>query len=351
MSSTPRRTVGSGVARGRSPRGWCPRHDHVYPFRDGVCPDCGTSLVAIDLVPRQQDEIEIVAEPPVEVPTIRSPRAMRMIVVGLVLAAFTVGLVLPRPERRPARRSAADEIAQSVGVGGFARSSGVSLRLSRLAQRGLEFNATISTVEGTLNPLTVVGAAVEVVTQEGTDLTTVSGVSDVRLSHVSAGLALAGRLPSGVGKIVEFRISSLQLRVAQMPEWDVNISSVWPTRGAEPKVLHVGTVRSAGAGRRLRLVAVLAWHDRLEVDLGLPSLAEGAMADLTIDGLEMTMSGEGDGLQDRWTTTLGAVQQEQISPTEILARFEGIPHSVHVVTIRAARLSRFLAGPWSWRIA
>ncbi len=298
------------------------------------------------------EEIEILANPPVPVPTARPPRTVRALVAGLVLAAFVVGLTFPRPARRPqVTRRPPSEVSQSIRVGAVATTSGVALRLVRLTQEGLDFNATVSTFEGSLDPRPIVGAAVEVVTQESEDLETVSGVSDVHLIRTPTGFMLAGSLPSGVGKIVEFRISSLQLRVAQTPEWDVNISSVWPTRGAEPKVLRIGSSRSAGSGRSLRLVAVLAWHDRLEVDVGLPEVQAGAMADLTVDGLEVTMSGEGDGLQDRWRTTLGAVQQEQISPTEILARFEGIPHSIHQITIRAARVSRFLAGPWSWRIA
>jgi hypothetical protein len=271
---------------------------------------------------------------------------------GLILAAFIVGLVFPRPDRREGtRRAAANEVSQSVRVGSVARTSGGALRLAKLTQRGLEFSAAVSTIEGPLDPRGIIGAAVEVVTQEAEDLRTVSGVSDVRLARTPTGFSLNGRLPSGVGRIVEFRVASLQLRVAQVPEWDVNISSIWPTRGAEPRVVRVGSTRSVGAGRSLRLVAVLAWHDRLDVDLGLPELSAGAMGDLSIDGLEMSASGEGDGLQDRWRTTLGAVQQEQISPTEILARFEGVPHTAHVVTIRAARVSRFLSGPWSWRIA
>jgi len=298
------------------------------------------------------EEIEIVASPPVVVPTVRSPRAFRAMVAGLVLAAFVVGLLFPRHESRPrVERRPASQVSQSVRVGAVAHASGGALRLARLTQRGLDFSATVSIVEGSLDPRSIVGASVEVVTQETEDLRTVSGVSDVRLTHIPAGFTLDGSLPSGVGRILEFRISSVQLRLAQAPEWDVNISSIWPTRGAEPKVVHLGSSRSVGIGRSLRLVAVLAWHDRLEVDLGLPEVAEGEMSDLAIDGLEMSMSGEGDGLQDRWKTTLGAVQQEQISPTEILARFEGIPHAVHLVTIKATRVSRFLAGPWSWRLA
>jgi hypothetical protein len=346
MSSTSRRTVGSGAARG-----WCPRHDQLYTARDGLCPDCGTSLVLMDPVP-QPEEIEIVASPPVRVPTVRSPRMVRAMVAGLVLAAFIVGLLFPRGEERPrVARAPAGEASQNVRVGSVARTSGGALKLARLTQRGRNFSALVSTADDSLDPRAVVGASVEVATRESDDAESISGVSDVGLTPIPSGFRLDGRLPSDAGRIVQFRISSLQLRVGATPDWDVDISSIWPVRGREPKVLHVGSSRSAGAGRRLTLIAVLAWHDRLEVDLGLPEIASETAADLAIDGLEMTLSGEGDGLQDRWRTTLGAVQQEQISPTEILARFEGIPAAADQVTIRATRVSRFLAGPWSWRIA
>lgn len=364
MSSARRRSARTTAARGRDRgprgqrlRGWCPRDDHVYPFGNGVCPNCGTSLVSIAPLPGDE-HVEVIEQGPIarelpRIPTVRSPFVLRSAVVGLVLAAFLVGLFFPRGGEEPPGRNVAPgyEGSQSVAIGTVVHATTGPLLLSRLTQDRREFSATISVPEGSIDPSLVTGAAVEIETEGSSDLRTIAGVSDVKLTHHLGGFALLGRIPAGMGRIVGFRIASLQLHVARVPEWNVNISSIWPLRGAEPAVLHVGSSRNIASRRSLRLVAVLAWRDRIEVDLGLPEGVAEQTADLSIDGVEMSMSGEGDGLQDRWTTTLGAVQQDQISPTEMLVRFQGIPHTVRLVTIRAARVSRVLWGPWSWRIA
>ncbi len=352
MSSTQRRPVRTASARGQGVRGWCPRHDHVYAFRDGLCPECGTSLVPIDPAPPPEHEIEIITAAPPATPKTPSPRSARVLVGLVVLGAFLLGLLVARDgPSAPVATGPQARVSQNVRVYAISDSSAGALRLVRLRQNGDSFTAIFLADEGFPDPGAIAGAAVEVQTRDSGGVVSDFGVSDQNVAPLSNGFTVAGRLPTGSGRIVQLRISSIQLRVHETPAWSIDLSSVWPVRGVQPKVLHVGTSRPAGSGSSLRLVAVLGWHDRIEADFELRGLRAGEIGTISIDGLEMSISGEGDGLQDSWRTTLSAVQQEQISPAEILARFEGVPIGARRVTIRATRVSRFLAGPWTWTIA
>jgi hypothetical protein len=310
--------------------------------------------VPVDPIPAPDPDIEIVTGPPEPETetTVRSPRTARMIVVAVVLSAFLLGLLFPRGDRGDQAEPIGRRISQDVRVDTAARMGGTTLRLVRLNQAGEEFAADFVTGDGFPPPGTITGAAVEMRTHVSGAAFTNFGVSDQVLIPRADGFTIRGTIPDGRQRIVELRVTTIQVRMRETPTWSVDITTVWPVGGAGPKLLRVGSSRSAGSGSSLRLVAILAWQSRLEAVFELRgSLRAGEFGPATIDGIEMSMSGEGDGLQDSWTTTLAAVQQEQISPGEVLARFEGVPNTARRVRIRATRVSRFLAGPWSWRIA
>ena len=297
-------------------------------------------------------DVQVVTSGPPVDPVVRSPRTSRALIGAALVSAFAVGLFFPRSQSDgPVREPVLSNVSQDVRVDSIARTSAGALRLERLTQRGNSFTAVVTIIEGFPDPELVTGAAVEVTTEGSANTRREFGVSDVEVTRArGSGFLVRGELESGAGRVIGLRLSSIQVRVAELPEWIVDVSAVWPVRGTAPGVVHVGARRSAGAGNALRLVSVLTWRDRMEADLELISAGSGEPGHFSVDGLELVARHDTDGLQERADITLAAAHQEQISPSEILARFEGVPGETQRVTIRASELSHFLAGPWSWRL-
>jgi hypothetical protein len=297
-------------------------------------------------------DIQVVASGAPVDHVVRSPRTSRALIGAALVVAFAVGLFFPRSQPdEPVRQPALSNVSQDVRIGSIARTSAGALRLERLTQRDDAFTAVVTIIEGFPDPELVTGAAVEVTTDGSLDARREFGVSDVELSRRPRGFVVRGELQPGAGRVIGLRLSSIQVAVAEVPEWIVDVSAVWPVRGTAPGVVHVGARRTAGAGNALRLVSVLTWRDRMEADLELIGAGSGDPGHFSVDTIELVARHNTETGQDRGRITLAAAQQEQISPSEILARFEGVPKETRRVTIRVSRLSHFLAGPWSWRLA
>jgi len=323
--------------------GWCPVHDRVYEHaRDGLCPECGTELVRIDEAGRHRDDVEVMA---VHAPPATSP-ALRFGVAAAVVGAFVLGLAFPRGGGSTAERKGRSPapVSQDVRVGSVARAAGGSMRLDRVIRDGDRFSATFVGSGGFPPASLVKGVSVEIVARTGSG-SDVYGVSDVDVAPSGDGFVIHGRLEPGTGRITEMRLSSVQMAVTAQPVWRVDLDPIWPVRGAEPAVMHIGESRPVGPGT-VRLVSILSWDDRLEMAFELRGLRSTDMGTFTINELEIeSNAGSGAG-----RSVLPAVSQEQVSPGQIVARFEGVPSGIGTVTIRASRLSAFLAGPWSWKI-
>jgi hypothetical protein len=331
------------MSRGTVATGWCPVDDRVYERTDGFCPDCGTALV--DAGPATG------SQPPAPERTASSSPVLRAAIAVAVVGAFILGLTFQRG-KEPAVDEAPTTVAtavQDVHVGRVVHAASGDLTLNRLTQKGDAFTATFAAGRGFPDPGLVRGVAVEVSTERD-DVPEVFGVSDAQVTRQIGGFMVQGHLEPGSGRIAELQLSSVQIAVAAKPEWRVGIGGIWPVRGAEPVVLHVGGSRGVGDGN-IRLVSIVAWRDRLEVAFELRGLRAGDTGNFAINEIEIeTLRGSGVD-RNGTSSVLAATVQEQISPSEIVARFEGVPTGVGTVAIRASRLSRFLAGPWTWRIA
>lgn len=336
-----------------SAEGWCPLHDHVYPSDDGLCPECGTALVAVDETRPTVTSVE--DDAPEEAAGThrldrRSPWLLRGAVAAAVAAAFTVGLAFPRAEQEPIPpRAVVERVSQDERVSSAATSSHATIRLDRVQQRDDAFTATFSALDGFPEPMDLRGVSVEAATRLG-GVDSYFGVSEVTVTPNARGFRLDGTVQAGAGRIVGLTLSSIQFQVGDRPEWALDLSRVWPVRGAEPRVLHVGRSRPVGEGS-LRLVSIVAWRERLEAAFELSGLRSAQIGSFDIEGLVIdTLGGPAENLRGI-ERTMSAVSQEQISPSEIVARFLNIPADAGRVTIRASRLSRFLTGPWHWRWA
>jgi hypothetical protein len=324
--------------------GWCPVDDRVYEGTGGVCPDCGTALV--DTAPRMVEAEAIPAERPGS-----GSLVARAAIAGAVVGAFILGLSFQRgkDEGSPRATPSPAAVSRDVHVGTVVHADSGDLRLNRFVQERDAFTATFTSGKGFPDPQFVRGVAVEVSTvRDGTP--EVFGVSDVQLTRLDAGFMVQGHMPDRSGRITEIRLSSVQITVSARPEWRIDLGGIWPVRGPEPAVLHVGEGRTVGSGA-IRLVSIVSWKDRLEVAFELRGLRAGDTGTFAINEIEIeTLRGSGVD-RNGTSSVLAATVQEQIAPAEIVARFEGLPPGVGIVTIRAARLSRFLAGPWTWGIA
>ena len=321
--------------------GWCPVDDRVYEGADGVCPDCGTTLV--ETVPAAASDT-----PPPERPASSSP-VIRAVIVAAIVGAFLLGLSLQRGKDTTPNHETTTPAptAQNVSVGRVAHAGPIYLTLNRLTQANDRFTATFVAGLGFAEPQLVRGASVEVTTARE-DVSEVFGVSDVQVVWLATGFIVRGRLEPGSARIAELQLSSIQMAVPEKPAWRVNIGGIWPVRGAEPEVLHVGGSRPAGDGS-IRLVSIVSWHDRLEVAFELKGIRAGETGNFGVNEIEIEIP-PSSGADGNETRVFAATVQEQISPYSIVVRFEGLPSNVGTVTIRASRLSRFLAGPWTWRV-
>lgn len=347
------------MSKGALVGGWCPKHDKVYDTADDRCPDCGTTLVPMGDRPGEPEPNEelLTAEPiPATAlspgPPARSPWIPRALVAAGLAGAFLLGVLFPRTEPDLAPRSSGKVARVQVRPGRLITAIGGQLRLVELVQLGDRITAEFETFEGFADPKFIEGAALEVTTDGGSSGESTFGISDTQLVPSATGFQVRGRLEVTDEPVVEIRITSIQIGGDQFPSWTVNISSIWPVTGPEPKLLRVsGQTRQAGEGS-IRLVSVLGWSNRLEAVFELRGLGSPSDLRYRLTGIQLAVDRtDAPGTRvGQAPQTFAATNEEQISAGQLIARFEGLPLDAKRVTIRATQLLRFVNGPWSWRI-
>lgn len=336
--------------------GWCPKHDRVYAKADR-CPDCGTALVPLETEkepPRRDEHRSVVDadadEPAAPVPA-RNPWLTRLLLATALVAAFLLGLILPRgepetlpsaPGSRAAARTFTPVEPQAGGIDG-------EIRMLSLTQNGERVTADFRTVLGFDDPRRIEGAAVEVTTVSEAAGESTFSLSAVNLVSDSRGFTIAGRLDAP-GIVLSLRITSIQVRAEHTPEWRVNLSSALPVRGPPPSLVRVTQPAQEVAGGSVRLTTILGWQDRVEAVFELKGSDGAPGVRSEIVGFDMLVTPAGSTGNDVQGRSITASQIDQVSAAQIMARFESVPDNAGTVTIRASRVLNFLQGPWNWRL-
>jgi hypothetical protein len=349
------------VSRGKAlASGWCPKHDRLYTDAGDRCPDCGTALVPVGSgapKPRARTTEEVLSaggepldgparpEPP---PPARNPWIVRGAIAAGLIAAFVLGLVFPRTELDPQPIRRGVSISRDVRPRRSATMPAGEIRLDLVTQKGKDVQADFTVFAGFPDPRLIEGASVEVTTDGGTAGESTAGLTEVRLLPGPTGFQITGELEAADEPLVKIRITTLQLRLDETPSWDVDLSRIWPvTRANEPTLQRVGEARPV-AEATMRLSSVLGWADRLEAFFDITA-AGGEAARVEVGALEIAVQ-----RRDASGTRIGQTPQrldavlETVSPTQVRARFEGIPADAGRTTLRATGVRRFLNGPWTW---
>jgi hypothetical protein len=333
--------------------GWCPKHDRVFE-KANRCPECGTTLVPLEAAskPSKPEDHRSVVDPDVAEPAptpVRNPWVARVALAAAIVTAFVLGLVFPRdgadaplPDSQTAlrRRTATTSIAQTPHG---------TLSMVGLTQTDERLTAVFRTVSGFADPRLIGDAAVELsIAGTGGAEGRSFSLSETRLIANAEGFTITGRLDAP-GDIVELRISSLQVQDPRTPEWRVDLSAIWPVKGSQPTVLHAEDRQSSASGT-IVLTALLGWSDRVEAvfDLRDPQGAAGMRSEIVGFDMLVTPVGATGNVQGRSIT---AIQTEQVSVGQIVARFESVPANAGSVVIRATGLLNFVEGPWRWRLS
>jgi len=334
--------------------GWCPKHDRVFE-KTNECPECGTALVPLEVTkgvvltetPLGLDE----PGGPDPVAPSTNPWIFRSLVAIALVGAFALGTVFSRDE--PTAQAPEDTGIVSrelVAIQPQAGASDGEILLERVTQFEDQITASFRTVMGFSVPQLIEGATVEVTSVEPRLGERSFSVSDLQLVADANGFTVRGRLDRP-GRVVELRISSIQVLAEQSPEWSANISSIWPVGSdIEPRALRVKGPSKPVAGGSVRLVAFIGWSDRLEAVFELNGLAGEAGNRAEIAGFELLTSSPGASTGTNvHGRSISAIDTEQISAGQMIARFESVPDDAGPMVIRATRVFDFIAGPWTWR--
>ena len=333
--------------------GWCPKHDRVFE-KANRCPECGTALVPLRAAPKPSEpgDHRSVVDPDVAEsapPRVGSPWIVRAAVAAAVIAAFVLGLVFPRDGPEVPGPGSTTALRRRTTTSSIAQAPSGTIRLVGLTQTDERLTAVFRTISGFADPRLIGDAAVEL-TIEGT--TGAGGrtfsLSETHLIANAEGFTITGRLDAP-GDVVELRISSLQVQDPRTPTWRADLSAMLPVKGSQPKVLHVEHGQPLASGS-IALTAVLGWSDRVEAvfDLRDHKGAAGNRSEIVGFDMLITPAGATGNVQGRAIT---AIQTEQVSVGQIVARFESVPADAGPVVIRATGVLNFVEGPWRWRLS
>ena len=318
--------------------GWCPVHDRTYEAEDGLCPRCGTALVADGSAASDQATVIVQTNGPetqINSSLVRSPaRRPSTTVVGVaaaVVVAFVAGLAFPDAKPLDDGTSALSrDAAVDLNVGVTRNSANLPLRLESFTQRGRNVVARISVGDEAgveLGKLRT--AAVWFILAGGGEIS-----DEIPVRSTITGFIIEGMLlPSGSTPVVGVRIDSLTFAEGVGADIPIDISGVWPaTLANQPRTDRIAAALNPGDGRVFHINGLVGWTDRVEVGLSIrgsrPGWHYGTRYELVSDSIH-----EG-ALQEGFDSTI--------------VRFDSLPKAKRRWAFRVAVDDSKAIGPWEW---
>ncbi len=347
-------------------KGWCPRDDRLFDSADGMCPECGAALIDV-AAGRARDESPVVVpeseSPPAVIepmPAVESPAkhvasgesfrigtpALAALVTGIVLVAFLFGLAFPRSQGAKTPSTPTPQVRADYHVGRERTDAGIRLRLDGFAQRGRRVVLRVTVPD---QPAIDIGRIATVTVAPEVSGGLVLGETTLEVRHTVSGFIAHGSvLEKDDVAIRGIRILRVDLTAYGRGRANLDLSRVWGDRPRGP----IASDRAAGisfAGRNMRVVGLVGWPDRLEIEVEERGLAEGwsrsdifrilpggAPADGEIVGESV------DGPRRLTTVSFQACREPA---------FQCVPRGVSRVTLIVDPSSTIIAGRWSWEFA
>jgi len=324
--------------------GWCPIHDRVFEAKDGLCPKCGTALVADE---ERDDRPEFVIttdadveeQPKAEAPAWDRKRSTLIGISAAVVVAFVAGLAFPDSRSNEPATIAARDVVADLNVGVVRRQFDIRLRLESFSQRGRSVIARISVEEGSNVALGELNGVVVTFTLAGGGELPVQVAPRTTIS----GFIVEGTLLNrGDIAVIGMRIDELQFGSGVGTDAPIDISGAWPaTARNQPRTVRTDVSIHPGDGRAIRVNGIVGWTDRLEL------------------GVSITGARPGYRYGTRWELVSGAIHEGipndsgAISERERSAtvRFEDLPRRIDGRWSVRVAVDRILAeGPWDWSL-
>lgn len=326
--------------------GWCPVHDKVYEADDGLCPRCGTALVADEDAPsytvvvapdgttaeaeQNADQVRPAA------PVSRRRVANAVSVVAAVVIAFVAGLAFPQSAKKDAERFTSPREAhadRTIGV--IARSGGVALRLESFSQRGefVVLRLTVPPVEG-LDLGKLQDAGVSFFDASGGSI----GGEELTVRTTPSGFILEGSVLTLRDKHVSaVGIDYLSLGASGEAESSLDLRGAWPASvETQPRARTAKGRLAPEEGPAYTITGLVGWVDHLEIGLGgpkeWPSWQYAAEFEL-VSGNDAARPATLEG-----------------GPATYAVRFYGVPKDWRRATLRLRVTGLSIPGPWSWKL-
>lgn len=313
--------------------GWCPIHDRVYEGDDGLCPRCGTALVADDAPTGQPIVIDPASEmgggeraPEPSRPN--GPRRTSTVagVAGAIVIAFVAGLAFPDQAQDESKGAKAAEVAADLNIGITRNGAGVPLRLESFTQRGRQVVARVSVpADSELRLGDLRSATVAFRTGAGEIF------EQMPVRPTVSGFILDGVVMSRAEiAVLGIRIDTLDLVGSGTAQTALDLNGVWPANTAnQPRARAAsGTLRPV-PGLRFTVKGLIGWADRLDVGMAVSNAHPEWFHDVD------------------WLLVSGSRRVHSDDGRELLT-FLGVPEEFRrvrlIVSVRAVTVS----GRWEW---
>ena len=324
--------------------GWCPIHDRVFEAKDGLCPKCGTALVADEDVPDEHQVVITADGADEEDPTgeLQPSQRSRSALVGIaaaVMLAFVAGLAFPNAGSGPEPVSRPRDISADISVGVVRRQFDIRLRLESFTQQGRNVIARITVEEGSSVALGDLNGVVVTFTLAGGG----EFPAEVAPRTTISGFIIEGALLNRADiPVIGVRIDELQFAGGLSDDAPIDISDAWPASGAnQPRTVRTDFSIHPGDGRRIHVNGLVGWTDRLELGVSIsgarPGYLYGTRFELVADSIYEGIPVEG-----------GSISQRERTAT---VRFESLPSRIRGRTSLRVSVERIVAhGPWDWSL-
>lgn len=360
-------------------KGWCPVHDRIVEGRDGTCPECGTPLVDLTARPRHEAEARLVVEQEapepepepiaVEIPPATEtslwpeialpqrlfgretitigPVAIATVVVGAVLAAFLLGLAIPRSRGTKTEAVATPQMRADRRLGLDRTGAGVRLKLERFSQRGTRvvLRVTVPDQPGVDIGL-ITGATVAPEVAGGTVIDAVP--LEVRTT-VTGFIAEGSLLERPDVPIVGVRILALDVTIHGSGRARLDLSRVWGRARRGP----IASDRRADvrlSGRTARVVGLVGWPDHLEIRIenrsGHPEWTYGDQYRMAAGEAEPT---DGEVISVLPATGGGSLLTISFNDCDALGE-RCLPRGISPATLIIEPQTATIQGDWRWQV-